>query len=323
MSLITTAALAWQRRRWFLLYYIGVIALIAVLYVVKGRSWTAHASFAPQARRGSSGLQGLAAQIGVSVPTGELTQSPLFYSDLLRSSVLLDDAVVSKYPASGQREGHTLVQILDAHGDTPEQQRTLAVRMLRSRMVILINAKTGVVDFSVRMPDPVTSAAVAQRLLELLNQFNLQSRQSNAAAERRFTDTRVNEVRASLRVAEDAEQEFLQQNRDYRNSPQLNFQHDRLDRAVQLQQQLYNTLAQSLEQSKIEEVRDTPVITTIERPVPPAFPDSRGIAVLGLIFVALGTILGMLTVLLRDRFVRGSWAREFSASMHEKTSTSV
>lgn len=305
MNLPNATADLWRYRRWLMAYYASVVLLVVILYFVKGRSWTANASFAPQARRGiNTGFQGLAAQLGVTVPGGEATQSPLFYSDLLRSNMLLNDVVTAKYPAGDRRKaGHTLEQMLEIDGKTAQQRRTLTVRALRKRMVILTNAKTGVVDFSVRTPDPVTSAAVAQRLLELVNRFNLQTRQSNAAAERRFIQSRVNDVANSLRDAEDAEQSFLQRNRDYRNSPQLIFQHDRLDRAVQQQQQLYTALTQSLEQSKIEEVRDTPVITVIEQPEQPAFPDSLGIGVLGVILVALGTMFGLVAVVVRSRWM--------------------
>src|SRR3712207_7894583 len=50
-----------------------------------------------------------------------------------------------------------------------------------------------------------------------------------------------------------------QRNRDYRNSPELTFQQERLSREVSRVQQLYGRLSEAYEQAKIEEVRDTPV----------------------------------------------------------------
>jgi uncharacterized protein involved in exopolysaccharide biosynthesis len=77
------------------------------------------------------------------------------------------------------------------------------------------------------------------------------------------------------RQAEDELQAFLQRNRDFRSSPQLSFAYDRLADNVSLRQQLYTAVAQAYEQARIEEVRDTPVITVVEAPMLPARPDPR------------------------------------------------
>ena len=70
--------------------------------------------------------------------------------------------------------------------------------------------------------------------------------------------------------------------------PELNFQQERLQRQVQLQQQLYTTLSQSFEQAKIEEVRDTPVITVVEPPEAPVRPDPRGLVRNAFLTIILG-----------------------------------
>src|SRR2546428_650042 len=97
--------------------------------------------------------------------------------------------------------------------------------------------------------------------LALVNTFNLERRQSRAAQEKRFVETRRTEARDELQVAEDRLKSFLERNRDYRNSPQLVFDQERLAREVALRQQLLTSLSQAYEQARIDEVRDTPVIT--------------------------------------------------------------
>jgi len=140
---------------------------------------------------------------------------------------------------------------------------------------------------------------IASHLLEELNRFNLQTRQSQAAAERLFTENRLSEIETQLRAAEDALQRFLERNRDYRNSPLLQFQHDRLERDVQMRQQVYTTLAQAFEEAKIEEVRDTPVLTVIEPPSIALEPDHRGLligavlAIIGALFLSSLWIVGL------------------------------
>ena len=51
-----------------------------------------------------------------------------------------------------------------------------------------LDRPSGVVTFEVETFNPQLSAKIAQRLLDLLNRFNLETRQSQAAAERRFTE---------------------------------------------------------------------------------------------------------------------------------------
>jgi uncharacterized protein involved in exopolysaccharide biosynthesis len=99
--------------------------------------------------------------------------------------------------------------------------------------------------------------------VELLNEFNLETRQSQALEEGRFVSARMAEAQEELREAEEALKTFLQQNRQFRNSPELVFEHDRLQRQVAMRQEIFTSLAQSHEQSRIDAVRDTPVITVI------------------------------------------------------------
>jgi uncharacterized protein involved in exopolysaccharide biosynthesis len=148
----------------------------------------------------------------------------------------------------------------------------------------------------VQLREAAVSQAVARALLAQLDTFNLRTRQTQASSERRFTEGRLAEARAELRGAENDLLAFLQSNRDFRSSPQLTFLYDRLTRDVTLKQQVYTTLAQAFEQARIDEVRDTPVITVVEDPMLPAradpMPFARAISggvVLGL---ALAVFLG-------------------------------
>lgn len=115
-----------------------------------------------------------------------------------------------------------------------------------------------------------------ERLLVALADLNQRARQQQASAERRFTASRLREVEADLRNSEAALQAFTERNRDINHSPALRMAMGRLEREVSLRQQVVTTLAQAVEQAKIEEVRDTPILSILQRPRQPAFPDSRG-----------------------------------------------
>jgi uncharacterized protein involved in exopolysaccharide biosynthesis len=284
------------RYRGLIIRTVTVLTLIVVVAtLLVSRTYTARATLTPQSRRPTTTLSGLASQFGLALPLGDGGQSPAFYADLLTSHHILGAVVDTKfeYPTDTGVVRGTLIDIYRSKGATPALRREAAIRRLGNDVQATTVQKTGVIDVAVTTRNPVLSLQVSTRLIELLNQFNLESRQTQAGAERRFTEQRLGEVKGDLRVAEDQLQHFLQRNREYRNAPELNFQQERLQRQVQLQQQLYTTLSQSFEQAKIEEVRDTPVITVVEPPEAPVRPDPRGLVRNVFLTVILGTLLGM------------------------------
>src|SRR5205823_6630604 len=116
---------------------------------------------------------------------------------------------------------------------------------------------------------PVLAAAVANRFVAYLNDFNTKSRQSQARERRKFIEQRLADGEGELRTAEESLRTFYERNRSWQQSPQLVFEEGRLRRQVEIRQEVYLTLRREYETARIEEVNDTPVITVIDRAVPP------------------------------------------------------
>lgn len=284
----------------------GIVALIVLLLIP--RTHTSSASFTPQARRTPSGnLSGIAAQFGLVMPTGDAAQSPQFYADLLQSAEILGPLVETRFQAAprSRPDSATLVELLEVSGDTPALKREAAIKQVQKNLLVTLNPKTGLVRVQMRASSPTLARDVVERLLNLLDAFNQEHRQSQATAERRFTERRLSAVRAEARLAEDSLQVFLQQNRTYENSPSLRFMYDRLSRAVTLHQQVLSTLSQAFEQARLEEVRDTPVLTIVERPSVPARPDSRGVPIKVVAAMMLVVVLGALFAIVSELSHRG------------------
>jgi len=276
-------------------------AVLGVLTgLVQKRTYSASAAFIPQSRRANSNLAGLAAQFGIAMPTGDASQSPAFFADLVTSPELLKPLLSARFGgADAKGSGRTLESWLEPRGSTEALRRENLLKRLADMINATVAQKTGVVRVTVKAPDPVLAQQLDSALLDRVNVFNLEARQSQAGSERRFTEDRLAQVRVSLNVSEDRLRSFLESNRDYQQSPTLRFQEERLNREVLLQQQLYTTLAQAYEQAKIEEVRDTPVITVIERPAVPARPDSRKSILRAVIGIFLGLLAGVTIALAR------------------------
>jgi uncharacterized protein involved in exopolysaccharide biosynthesis len=279
-----------------------LLATIVCSYtLLTSRTWTASASFAPSESQAAQmgQLAGIAAQFGFNIPMAASGESPEFYVALLRSGEIRRSAVRSAYRRVDQTQPDTtwitgdLVELFEIRGRSEHGRLEGAVEQLGRRMSVGTSPETGMVRLSVQTKWPELSVQVAERLLGLVNEFNLQTRQSQANAEREFVTLRLVEARAELAVAEDSMQAFLQSNRRIEDSPHLGFDRDRLQRVVTLRQEVVISLAQALEQAKIEEVRNTPVITIVEEPYPPARPDRRRLIMKGLVSLALGLFLGI------------------------------
>ena len=265
---------------------VGILALAFAL--LREPSYTTAASFRPQGPAATQGqLLALASQFGVNVAGLGDEAGPAFYAELLSSRGILLPVASAPYTVEGREV--LLVDLLEIEDDTEELRLQSAIKWLReSALEVQTGRETGVVTVSVTTRWPELSFAIADRLVDEISRFNLETRQSQAAAERAFIEARVAGARKELETAEDELQAFLQSNRQFESSPELRFEHERLQRAVSLRQQVYTTLVQAYEQARIAEVRDTPVITVLQPAFMPPGPDERRLK----LFLALGLVLG-------------------------------
>lgn len=230
--------------------------------------------------------------------------SSQLYADLLETREILTPIARDSFAVSaGDRARVPLRAVFRISGRDSAIVLNETLTHLRKEVISasVATRTTGVISVSVRTPSPEVSFEIAQRLLQGLNDFNLQTRQSQAREERRFTEERLDATRAGLHRAEDELQVFLQTNRQYANSPQLTFERDRLQREVTFQQQLVTGLAQQYEELRIREVRNTPVITVIENPMRAPEPDPRRrmMVLVGGLLISL--FFGVLVALIRYR----------------------
>lgn len=310
VSLLDVAAIVLARRWTILAFVILVPALIVVVSMILPRQWTSEAAFMPQSTGNPaySNLTSLASQFGFDIGNGPAGQSPEFYADLAGSREILQqvaggtfaiaDTTGTGVNGSARRP---LADILNIEAGPSDLRNEKALEWLQEKAVsVSSDAQSGIVTVSVTTRWPVLSSEIAGQIVALVNQFNLQTRASQATAERRFVQERMDAARDDLRVSENQLQHFLQNNRVYENSPQLTFEHDRLERQVAMRQELYTSLAQSYEQARIAEVRNTPLITVVERAETPILPDRRYILLKAIVGLVVGVLAGIGVALVRE-----------------------
>jgi uncharacterized protein involved in exopolysaccharide biosynthesis len=299
LSLSELVRTIWASRLFIVATVATVLVLTLVYSMFARREFTVSSSFAPQSRTTSSSAAGLAAQLGLSIPASEGAQSGQFYVDLVRSYEILSRAVRSTYEITTDNGPWTGTLVAYYKIDEPDTliATDVAVRRLAKGLSAFVSQKTGVVTLAVTVRDRSLALQINRRILELLDKFNQEARRTQALAERQFAESRVSELERDVRSAEDRLSSFLARNRELQNSPELAFQRERLAREVQLRAQVYGTLVEALERARLDEVRDTPLISIVEPPRLPARPDSVGlfrhlvVALVGSLFAAVFLVL--------------------------------
>lgn len=295
------------RRRWTIVLTTLLVGAMAGGYAhLRPLTYTTRASFRPQGSEASnSQLMALASQFGVNVgAAGGDEASPAFYQELLTSREILRRVSDDSFDVEGMGSVH-LKDLLEIDEPTEAERDEEVLEWLREEAVAVSTGReTGTVTISVQTQWPDLSQAIAAELLAEVALFNMSTRQSQAASERAFIETRVEAAEAELESAEEELRLFLEANRQWENSPLLTFQHDGLMREVTLRQSVLTTLVQSYEQARISEVRDTPVITVLQSPFLPPTNDPRNRSFFAALGIVLGGMVGIVLAFLVEAFRR-------------------
>jgi uncharacterized protein involved in exopolysaccharide biosynthesis len=293
--------LAAPSRRWRAVVLIVLASglLAAGLSLVLPERYEVSASFVADPGRSvdvSGGLANLAGRFGL----GDLQigpSSPQFYADLLRSRAVLRRVLRARVPTL--TDTLPVIDVLRVREGDSLRLIEVGERALSQRIVVRVNRITSRVDLSVSMPYAPSAQAVADTLLDLLDEYNREIRRSRAGEKRAFAVAQASMAAESLRGSERAMEIFLERNRSFQQSAQLQFQHERLARTIALRQDIYLALARQAEEARIEEVDTRPIITIVDPPVRPgrrSWP-RRKVFVLGASMISLALAWSVLVMI--------------------------
>lgn len=297
-------------RSWRLVVTGSVVAVAATFVAIAPhpRHYTVRASFVPQSQS-QSDISSLAGGLSAQLGLGNLTSSSSafgsadLYKNLLQTQTILGELADSRFeiPVASGGPDSSLADFWKVKAASPALRRDLVIRLLGRLLKVTVDPRIQLVEIEATTTSPPLSKAIVERALDLVSQFNQQRRQSQSAREAEFIGGRLEEARQDLHAAEDSVARFVERNRDFKNAPFLTVQYERLQRDVLLRQSVYSALSQRYEQSRIEEVRDTPVLSVVEQPAIPVRPDSRHLALKLPLAMFAGAIVSMLVALWRAR----------------------
>lgn len=263
-------ALAALLERWRLLVgAVGAVSLavLAVLLLMPQR----YQAVMTLSTVSSSALQpgGLAASLLAAASQGGLQATPPFLVELMHMPGVLTQVAESKL-SEGSSE-----RVIDriARSSGADSIRVYRIpEVMQGLMRTSVQRETGTITLTVTHKDSVLARAVAQRLVDEVGRAFVQAAKAQANELRRAQQARVDSASRQLGQAQDNLIAFLRRNRAVpAYSPDAVVQ-QRLQRAVDLAQQVYGLAVTDREAAIAKELQDTPalvVIDSLPRRLPP------------------------------------------------------
>jgi hypothetical protein len=259
------------------------------------------------------GLGGQGGQLGAVLGNGSPTPEPDYFTGLASSRSIKTALLASRFATVDGEvtlspAGQPLIELLRVRGKTPAKRLDNGVRRLGRMLDWSIDRKSGIIAITVTDRDPARAAAVANRLITLVDNHNVEHRRFRSRQQREFSQRRLAEAQADLRGAEERLQGFMARNKRFSDSPLLTFEHGRLQRAVQLKEDLVSRLTDAYDEARIAEAGDIPVVSVIDTAIAPvrrSFPVWWQFLLGGL---ALGALAGVVAAFLLE--AKRAWVAE-------------
>ncbi len=289
----------WPRRRWLaMLGAGGAVAAFALSFLMP----PVYEAGVTLVEARSSDLGTMSPQLGLmerqfGLGLGALTSGVSTYPEIVRSRQLLTRVLGQRFPTA--RHGTVLLLERLTRPAPAARRLDIGIRKLRERLDVSLDRRTGILALRVSLDDPVLVAAVATATCAALQDIVVHSMNTQAGANRRFIEVRVEEARHDLAQAEDALRAFRENNLRG-SSPRLLTEEARLARETRTQEEVMLTLTRQYEIARVEEQKNVPVINVLDPAVPPAFRSAPRRSLLAALGLLLSLACGAAWVLIRE-----------------------
>ena len=165
-----------------------------------------------------------------------------------------------------------------------------ALKEFSSRISVDENIKTGLVSVFISTEDRFLSVEILNYINTFIQEFTYQNITEISEKEILYLESRINEVDKELNVARERLIFFLEENKNYQNSPTLLLLYNELNSELIFKEGVMTTLLQQIEIAKLNKVNIAPVIGVLDLPQIAAKKSSPS----RLFFLLFGFIVGML-----------------------------
>ena len=217
----------------------------------------------------SSQAMNIASQFGINL-SNQGTDENWVFPEIIKSRTLAKKVINKKFFSQQKGKILPLKEIIGLEMGFENFSDLTSSIMIINKFISMIdiseNLKTNIYTLRVNNSDPFLSAAISDSLISELDMHQRNYNKLQLQKTRIFIQQRILETGNELNKAEDYLNTFRTRNRGIQNSPSLKLQEERLSREVNVLTQVFTTLKQQLENSKIDEVRDKKYVVVIDKP---------------------------------------------------------
>lgn len=294
--------LMWINRKLFI-WITSVCTIIGVIYALLATPYFRSTSTLYQAGvdQQKSRYAGLASALGMGNILGNQTSFSI--KDVVFSNKILEQVIYNRWKTDQfGEEKVNLIEYWQIEGRSDSKNRFLAIKRLKTLLNFSISEETGLITISVLSKEPLLASDIVNFITDKVNQYILKEQNTATKQSRIFIEKRLSEVKKELNQAEDDLKKFVNKNRDFLKSPELQLEYNRLKREVEIKNQSYLTIIQQREVLMIEEAKDTPIINILDKGVKPEIKAKPKRSIIVIIFFILGSIISSLFILGRNFF---------------------
>ena len=124
----------------------------------------------------------------------------------------------------------------------------------------------GIFTFNINLKNSEASFRVANLIMDELNAFSINNIQTSAFQKRQYLERRLLDVDKDIQFSELALQNFLNDNKNFRDSPRLMIDYNRLQISVDMNYQIKSQLIIQIELLKASELKDNLQFIVIDSP---------------------------------------------------------
>lgn len=168
--------------------------------------------------------------------------------------------------------------------------------LLSQMLTITLDDKRGYITLTANMPEPVAAAQLAQAAFDILQKYITKFKIEKVQSDLDFVQERYDEAKSNFDEVQARRAKLRDANMNTTRYSAL-AELEKLDAEYALRQGVYNSLAQRVEQAKINVKETTPVLTIINPVTIPRQKSKPRRAMILFAFTFLGVVAGMGTVL--------------------------
>jgi len=308
--------------------YVGIIytiLLIVIVFFIIPLEYTSGVSILPSAASFSQGMLGnlgsLGKIAGIDIGAGSKAQSQEIYMGIIFSRRLLDQVIYHQYEFEEDRElrKQNLVEYFELDD---LEQREISEKMLKAMregvVAVNINQDNDILYLDVTTENPFLSAAVADKIVEILNKIVKTEVQKEYRQKLTYLEDRLNGIEDSLVIAEKELMIFLETNTDP-TLPAFQVEQLRLQRNLRLQTELLIEFRKQLEMFIADNMVNLADIKVLDQAYPP-YRKSRPKR--ALLLIALTMLVGFVHLGVNVSIViLQKFKNEFNGKLLEKDQT--